>query len=392
MSIQETKNSLPSLNTYLENEKQVLPFKKAGFKEVILEPRELSRMGRLNREELIGLAKLSLESGLSPILSWDILMTESLFKKAEVYLKDLPLDIFSAIRVQDPGAVEFLKSHYPNIPIHLILETGHHNFESISGWIEHLGDQLKRIVLSLELPQKTLKVFLSKIPCETELLGLGRILLFYTPRNLLSPSFNLREEFAEVTGASSETPHKDFPIVENRHGTFMYHPKGHSLLDHAFELREMGLSFLRFDFRSEDCLSLLEKVGPILKSGIDFSSVKNYFSQKCIQGFFKANKSDVLFKKLKNHRIQRKDENYLGEVVEVVKKNYVAILLKNQKEKIYLNDELEFKTPEGKIKTQKIHFLRNALLEDVKTGTHGEVVFVPHMSSLSVRTAVYKKS
>ena len=57
-----------------------------------------------------------------------------------------------------------------------------------------------------------------------------------------------------------------------------------------------------------------------------------------------------------------------------------------------LNDELEFKTPEGKVKTQKVYFLRNALLEDVKMGTNGEVVFVPHMSALSVRTAVYKKS
>ena len=54
------------------------------------------------------------------------------------------------------------------------------------------------------------------------------------------------------------------------------------------------------------------------------------------------------------------------------------------------NDELEFKTPEGKVKTQKVYFLRNALLEDVKMGTNGEVVFIPHMSALSVRTAVYK--
>ena len=393
MSLEETKkNMLPSMNTYLENEEQILSFKKAGFKEVILEPRELSRMGRLNLDELISLAKLALESGLSPILSWDILMTENLFKKTEEYLKGLPFEIFSAIRVQDPGAVEFLKSKHPGLPLHLILETGHHNLESISGWIEHLGDQLKRIVLSLELPKKTLQLFLTKIPCETELLGLGRILLFYTPRNLLTPSFSLKEEFAEVMGSSSETPHKDFPIIENRHGTFMYHPKGHSLLDHAFELKEMGLSFLRFDFRSEDCLPLLQKIGPILKSGVDLSNVKNYFSQKCIQGFFKANKSDVLFKKLKNHRIQRKDENYLGEVVEVVKKNYVAVLLKNPKENVHLNDELEFKTPEGRVKTQKVHFLRNALLEDVSMGTNGEVVFVPHISALSVRTAVYKKS
>ena len=172
----------------------------------------------------------------------------------------------------------------------------------------------------------------------------------------------------------------------------MYHPKGHNLLDHASELYEMGLNFLRFDLRSEDSLALLQKIGPILKSGEELSQVKDYLSQKCIQGFFKANKSDVLFKKLKNYRIQRKDENYLGEIVEVVKKSYVAVLLKNPREKIVLHDELEFKTPEGKVKSQKISFLRNALMKDIAVGKSGEIVFLPHMSALSVRTAVYKKS
>ena len=110
MIIEEAKNTLPSMNTYLESEDQILPFKKAGFKEVILEPRELSRMGRLKLDELIRLARIAVKSGLSPILSWDILMTENIFQKVELYLKDVPLEIFSAIRVQDPGAVEFLKS------------------------------------------------------------------------------------------------------------------------------------------------------------------------------------------------------------------------------------------------------------------------------------------
>ena len=39
----------------------------------------------------------------------------------------------------------------------------------------------------------------------------------------------------------------------------MYHPKGHNLLEHAPELKKMGLNFLRFDLRSEESIPLLEK-------------------------------------------------------------------------------------------------------------------------------------
>mgnify|MGYP002856179745 CR=1 FL=1 len=372
--------------TYLDSEEFIPKLKKIGIKDVILEPRELARMGRLKKEDLISLAKKSLSEGLRPLLQWDILMTEDGFKKAAAFFKALPKNLFYAVRVQDPGAVEYIRTHFPDLNIHLILETGHHNWISIKEWIDYLGPCLKRIVLSLELSQNVLKDYLNKIPCETELLGIGRILLFYTPRNLLSPNFEMPEEFFEVKGKSEETPHKDFPIVENRHGTFMYHPKGHDLLSQKEQLSEMGLDFLRLDFRTEDQEKIVESIDLS-----NLSSIKELYSQKFINGFWKANKSDVLFKKLKNHRIQRKDENYLGEVVEVVKKKHVAILLKNPKLSVFLKNDIEFRTPEGKVKDLNLSSLKNALLEEIPEGKSGQVVFVPHVGSLSVRTAVYKK-
>jgi putative protease len=379
----------PSIITYLDDEKFLDSIKGAGINDIILEPIGLARMGRLNKEKLISLALACYEFGITPLLQWDILMTEEGFKKAVTFFKELPLHLFKAVRVQDSGAAHYIRTHFPDIKIHLILETGHHNWEGIQGWMDYLGDQLERVVLSLELSKGVLKKYLKKIPCETEILGIGRILLFYTPRNLVSPHFEMPEEFYEIKASSEETPHKNFSIVENRHGTFMFHPKGHDLLGDRNELGEMGLDFLRLDFKHADQTLIFEKLKTCLPSNLE--DIKEYFSQKFIKGFFKANKSDVLFKKLKNHRIQRKDEDYLGDVVEVVKKKHIAIHLKNPKISLSAQDLIEFRTPEGKIKDQRVGFLKNALLEDLSLGQSGQIVFVPHLGSISVRTAVYKK-
>ena len=43
-------------------------------------------------------------------------------------------------------------------------------------------------------------------------------------------------EFLEATGESEESPHKGFPLIENSHGTFMFHIKRLFLLEHLEHL------------------------------------------------------------------------------------------------------------------------------------------------------------
>src|SRR5690606_28287579 len=149
--------------------------------------------------------------------------------------KKLPelLDTFDALRVQDPGALEWSLKN-TNKPLQFIAETGNHNFEALKGWVEYCGDRLERIALSIELSRPVLEEFVKKLKVPCELLVFGRILLFYSPRSLLSPlspeKIAVNEELAAL-GESEESPHKGFPIVENRHGTFMFHIKEFCLLE-----------------------------------------------------------------------------------------------------------------------------------------------------------------
>ena len=93
---------------------------------------------------------------------------------------------FSAIRVQDIGAAEWVRNELPEIPIHFIAETGNHNLTGLLRWHKYFGQQLQRFVLSSELPISTLIIYCRSLTVPCEILAVGKILLFYTPRKLLS--------------------------------------------------------------------------------------------------------------------------------------------------------------------------------------------------------------
>ena len=75
-------------NTYLDNKKTLKLIHDSSIREVILEHKTLSRMGRLDTGSLLSLTDAALESGLSPVLQWDVLCTESNFKNCIKLLDD----------------------------------------------------------------------------------------------------------------------------------------------------------------------------------------------------------------------------------------------------------------------------------------------------------------
>ena len=168
-------------NTYLDNKKTLKLIHDTSIREVILEHKTLSRMGRLDTDSLLSLTDAALESGLSPILQWDTLCTESNFENCIKLLDDLPLSKFAAIRVQDIGAAEWVRHELPEIPIHFIAETGNHNLTGLLRWHEYFGQQLQRFALSSELPISTLVNYCRSLTVPCEILATGRVLLFYTP-------------------------------------------------------------------------------------------------------------------------------------------------------------------------------------------------------------------
>jgi putative protease len=366
--------------------------------EVIVSHTQISRVSQTSKEEFLAMVALNQKLKLNLVLEWDVLKQDSLFKKIANDIETLPLHEFKAIRVQDPGALHFVKEKFPWLKVQLILENGNHNLTGLLRWQEFLGDQLDRLVLSNELSKDHLKSYAEILPGKLEILAFGRILLFYSPRLLLSPlsknemehkSSELSKNF-EAFGTSEESPHAGFPLIENQHGTFMFNVKDLFLLDHMEEIRALNVGAVRVDLRFDESFKHLPQVSKIFKGETsDLFSIKSSNVRPVIKGFYNINKTDVLFSKLKNKRIARNDESYLGEIVDVERDHSMALLIKSKQLSLKAGMELKILTPEGKekvITAQELLSTSGTKLTEVKMN---EVVLLHYVRGVVGKSQVY---
>lgn len=366
--------------------------------EVIVGIAHLSRYSEGTLVDLENIISLNQKFKLPLILEWDVLQQESLFQKNVEILARLSLHEFKAIRVQDPGALNLVKEKYPWLKIQLIMENGNHNYIGLSRWSNFLGDQLDRLVLSNELSKEHLSRYTHDLKTALEILVFGRILLFYSPRLLLTPlnKENIKAEIKskniEAFGTSEESPHAGFPLIENRHGTFMFNVKDLYLLDHLAEIKSLNIQAVRFDLRFDDSLKHLELCADLFYNRVEHNEVpliRSTHPRPMIKGFYNINKTDVLFTKLKNKRIQRMDDNYIGEIVDVERDQQMALVIKSKHLSLKVGDEIQFVTPEGKIKVLGLKSLQDTKNQTKATASMNEVVLLPFISGVVAKTQVY---
>ena len=381
-------------STYLESLSQLKQILKTSIREVILEHKSLSRMGSLDTKSLLPLIDAALVAEMSPVLQWDILSTEKTFQHSLSLLSRLPLAKFYAIRVQDLGAAEWIRQEHPELPLHLIVETGNHNLTGLQRWIKYFGPQLQRLVLSTELPKSILKEYSQILTVPCEILATGRILLFYTPRKLLN-LYSLSHDTSyciEKTLIPSDQPQRMFPTIENQHGTFMFHHRDLFLLDFLPELENTGLSVLRLDLRHLNFSGTwIKKIDGLLES-FDKKKIKVLKSKwptKITHGFFRANRTDLSIERIKNPHLKDHGETLTGYVVEAVKEEHLILLTRKSFRR---GTPLLGITPEGReceILTDSIHTTDGQPAEDIISG---KLYQVPHVKYVTAQTLVYSRS
>lgn len=393
-------------STYAENSSQLNmiaeTMKQAGIDssnlEVIVTHTQISRVSQTSKEELHEMIALNQKLKLNLVLEWDVLKQDSHFRKIAADVATLPLHEFKAIRVQDPGALHFVKEKFPWLKIQLILENGNHNLTGLLRWKEFLGDQLDRLVLSNELSKDHLKAYAEKMPGVLEILTFGRILLFYSPRYLLSPQTKDQMESKsrelsknlEAFGTSEESPHAGFPLIENQHGTFMFNVKDLFLLDHMEELRPLNLGAIRVDLRFDETVKHLPLFTKVFKGeNVELASVKSSHVRPVIKGFYNINKTDVLFSKLKNKRIARNDDLYLGEIVDVERDHNMALIIKSKQLSLKAGMELKILTPEGKVKVITANELLSTTGTSLSIVSTNEIVLLPFVRGVVAKSQVY---
>lgn len=404
-----SENSLLDFHQFIQKEKLLRPHLIA---EVLIGVSELSRYGNFKKDDLRPILKLAKNLGLKPVLVWDILQTEDRMEKNIDLFRSLPVEEFEQIRLQDPGVLEFIKREYSWLKIDLILETGNHNTLGIETWVDYVGAQLNRIVLSLEIPKIKLKEIIQKIKSKNpklqiELLVYGPILLFYTPRPLLKALGPIKDSdilslidsdiTLYATGKSEESPHSGFPLIENRHGTFMFNTKDHSLLTEFDELFELNIDVFRFDLEIlnsnrenmfAQTFSHVDSVFAVKERDEQMEEIKKIAPRPLIKGFFQTNKTDVIFTKLKNRTIERQDKNYVGEIIDVERDVNLCLWVKAKNE-ITLPQKIKLISPESKVKELMLKSLTNLAGEVCETLIPGEYYLVPYLNSITLKSKVY---
>ncbi|MBU3917292.1 U32 family peptidase [bacterium] len=312
------------------------------IEEILVQAEFFSRFGSISEDELDVVIKKLKKEGKKVILAWDTISNDRNLidlNKRFILLKDS----VEAVRFIDPGVGLFLKREYPEIRLHLSLEHGNTNEQSILHWINEFSPNIDRVVLSNQFPASAIKSIDRLIDVKIEILGAGKIEMLYSSRYLLERYFERKEKSllcAKV--ASDDRPKQISTAIENSSGTQVFYDKELFLLDCINDIKDSGIEILRLEYHEESDYRNLRNTS--MKTGWE-EEMKSFCPQKTTRGFFYGNHTHQLLKNLSNKYLKEENENKVGAVIESVKNGYTLIEI--QKE-MTLPKELVFISPEGK--------------------------------------------
>ena len=356
-----------------------------GAEEVLIEHAALARRGAQADAVLSALCDALAETSLRRVLVWDVLADDAAIADGLALLRALGPDRFDAIRVQDVGIAQVVRDQFPELPLHLIVETGNHNQTGLEAWVAALTPN--RLVVSNEIPIEALGRMNEKLGVPLEVQVLGRLLIYYTPRKLVS-AHEPEEDGMLSRLAVSEEDGKRFPIVENAHGTFMYYEKDLFLLPYLDRLDAHEIAFARLDFSFFEPV-LVEAVCDYLThhDAPRLEAVKALLGPRLTRGFFKSNRTDKQLARLKNPSLGRREElTELGRVVDTRKNAHIAIVTDHP---VSVGDRLLIAIPEGDLIPHRVGFLRDPLGNRHAHAARPGLWLIDHCKRVSTGSRVY---
>ncbi len=207
--------------------------------------------------------------------------------KLKSYIRDLEPIIEmgpDALIMSDPGLIMMVRETFPDVPIHLSVQSNVVNYAAVKFW-QSMG--LSRIILSRELSLKEVKQIREECPdMELEVFVHGALCIAYSGRCLLSGymshrdsnqgactnscrwKYNTQEGRETSTGdivpvmvnpaelpvalLEEETrPGELMPAYEDEHGTYIMNSRDLRAVQHVKELAEMGIDSLKIEGRTK---------------------------------------------------------------------------------------------------------------------------------------------
>jgi len=312
------------------------------------------------------------------------------FKKSLAFYASAKPDAFI---MSDPGLIRFALKEFPEIPVHLSVQTNTMNWPSVEFWYDQ---GVSRTILSRELSLEEVLEIHEKVPAmELESFVHGAICIAYSGRCLLSNYFNHRDanqgtctnscrweynvhkeeedsrpsscgsEGGQGSGASSskgiegnffieevQRPGEMMPIDEDEHGTYIMNSKDLRAIEFLKELRAAGVISFKIEGRSKS-LNYLSLITKAYRRAIDDLAENRSFNPGLLDEINKtANRgfTSAFFISHSNHDTERFDspqegdlpQVFGGQVLDLRGDGMMEVEIKNRVE---VGDEVEYISP-----------------------------------------------
>ena len=316
-----------------------------------------------------------------------------------------------ALIMADPGLILLVRERWPEVPIHLSVQSNTTNAAGVRFW-QSAG--ISRVILSRELSLDEIAEIRQDCPdMELEVFVHGALCIAYSGRCLLSGYFNHRDanqgtctnacrweynigEIEQPPEVSIETiqrhpkaddvyyieergrPGELMPIMEDEMGTYIMNSKDLRAVEHVQRLVEIGIDCLKIEGRTKSHY-YTACTAQVYRRAIDDAVAGSPFNPELIyeleglanrgytDGFYQRHESS----ELQNYRAgvsKSMQQQFVAEVLpEPGKNDLVGVVAKN---KFRVGDELELLTPSGntRFNLEYIEDMQGRRMEEVPGG------------------------
>ena len=310
----------------------------------------------------------------------------------EEYVQALYKIKADAVIVSDPGMYSIIKRTTPDLPIHISTQASVTNYETIMFWY-NLG--VRRIVLARELSFDEIINITKRVPKDLEIEAFvhGAMCMSYSGRCLLSNYMTGRDanmgDCAQPCRykyhlVEEKRPGEYFPLYEEDGGTFIFNSKDLCMIEHIPDLIKSGIN----SFKIEGRVKSAYYVATVIRSyrmAIDhyykdkdnykykeewLSEIKKVSHRDFTTGFYydKPDKDAQVYTSSSYIR----GYDFVGRVVAYDQETSIATI--EQRNRIFLGDEVEIFGPASDHFNQIIEYMRDEDGNEIQVAPHPQQI------------------
>ncbi|HEY5643183.1 MAG TPA: tRNA 5-hydroxyuridine modification protein YegQ [Woeseiaceae bacterium] len=306
--------------------------------------------------------------------------------KLKTYLEDLApiVDMGpDALIMSDPGLIMMVRERFPDMTIHLSVQSNVVNYASVKFW-QQLG--LSRIILSRELSLQEVAEIRQECPdMELEVFVHGALCIAYSGRCLLSGYMTHRDsnqgactnscrwKYNAVEARETSTgdivpaelpvmlleeqtrPGELMPAYEDEHGTYIMNSRDLRAVQHVKALAEMGIDSLKIEGRTKSAY-YAARTTQVYRRAIDDAVAGREFDMTMmdeLEGLSNRGYTEGFYRRhrpaeYQNYEtgVSRSDRQQLvGEIADW-RDGWLTVLAKNR---FVAGDRMELVTPSGNV-------------------------------------------